>query len=124
MKKLLLLLLILSGGTLASFAAEIDGKWKTTMTPPGGGEGMEITFTFKTDGEKLSGTVDTQMNEIEFTNGKINGKEFSFDVDVNGMIIKHKCTINGDTIKMKIEGFGGPDGGQEGPGEMILTREK
>lgn len=128
MRKLFLLLLILSGGILTSFAAEIDGKWKTTMTPPDGGEGMEITFTFKADGEKLTGSVNTQMGEMEFTNGKINGQEFTFDVDLNGMVIKHKCTIDGDTIKMKIEGFGDPNGGgqdgQGGPGELILTRVK
>lgn len=112
-------------GTVLSYAAEIDGKWKTTFAGPDGGEGMEIVFTFQADGEKLSGTVSTPMGEMQFENGKISGKEFSFDVDMNGNAIKHKGVIDGDTIKMTVEGLGGPDGaGPDGGREMTLTRVK
>lgn len=114
-------------GTVLSYAAEIDGKWKTTFAGPDGGEGMEIVFTFQADGEKLSGTVSTPMGEMQFENGKISGKEFSFDVDMNGNAIKHKGVIDGDTIKMKVEGLGGPDGAgadPDGGREMTLTRVK
>jgi hypothetical protein len=126
MKKLVFSLLVLIAGTVFSYAAEIDGKWKGTFGAPGGGEGMELTFTFKADGEKLTGSITTQMGDMQFTNGKISGKEFSFDVDMQGMVIKHKGTIDGDTIKMKVEGFGAPEGGDGGPAQepMILKRVK
>jgi len=127
MKKLMFTFLVLFLGTVFSYAADIDGKWKTSFAGPDGGEGMEIVFTFKADGEKLSGSVTTPMGEMQFDNGKITGKEFFFDVDMNGSAIKHKGVIDGDTIKMKVEGLDGPDGAGSGPDggrEMILTRVK
>lgn len=119
--------LVLFFGTVLSYAAEIDGKWKTSFAGPDGGEGMEIVFTFKADGEKLSGSVSTPMGEMQFDNGKITGNELSFDVDMNGTAIKHKGVIEGDTIKLTVDGFGGPDGGDGGPEggrEMTLNRVK
>ena len=42
------------------------------------------------------------MGEIALTNGVVNGNEFSFDVDVQGMKISHKCKyLPDDTIDMK-----------------------
>ncbi len=46
------------------------------------------------------------MGEIDISNGKLKGDEFSFDVDLNGNTIGHECKISGDEIKMKVKGFG------------------
>lgn len=123
MKKWLLVFTALVFGALVSNAAGIDGKWKTTMERPDGK--MEITFIFKTNGNILSGSASTPMGEMPISNGKINGNEFSFDIDMGGNPMPHKGTIDGDTIKMKITGGpGGPDGGggPGGPGDMLLKR--
>jgi hypothetical protein len=87
---------------------EINGRWLSKFEIPNG-ETMELTFTFKVDGDKLTGKVESPMGEIELTNGKVKGDEFSFDVDVNSSTIGHNCKISGDEIKMKIKGFGGDD---------------
>lgn len=119
---------------LAAFvskAGEIDGKWKASMEGPDGK--MEITFTFKTNGNVLTGSVSSPMGDLPISNGKINGKEFSFDIDMGGNPMPHKGTLEGDIIKMKIvggpggDGQGGPGGNQNGggpggPGEMTLKR--
>jgi hypothetical protein len=111
---------------VAGRAEGIDGKWKASMEGPDGK--MEITFTFKVNGNVLTGTVGSPMGELPISNGKIDGKEFSFDIDMGGNPMPHKGTIDGDVIKMKIVGGpGGPGGdsnggGQGGPGEMILKR--
>jgi hypothetical protein len=89
-----------------SRVVEINGRWLTKIEGPDGGEGMELTFTLKVDGEKLTGKVESQMGEIDITNGKVKGDEFSFDVDVGGNTISHECKIAGDEIKMKFKGFG------------------
>ena len=124
MKKLMFTFVVLFLGTVFSYAADIDGKWKGSVAgggPDGGaGQAMELVFNFKADGEKLTGSITTPMGEMAFTNGKISGKELSFDVDMNGTAIKHKGVIDGDTIKLKVEGMGGPDGGTD----MTLTRVK
>ena len=119
MKKWLFVFTVMIFGALACNAAGIDGKWKTTMEGPDGK--MELTFTFKTDGNVLTGSISTPMGEMPITNGKINGNEFSFDIDMMGNAMPRKCTIDGDTIKMKVDGAPG-GGGPGGPGDMILKR--
>jgi len=84
---------------------EITGHWESKFETPDGEE-MTMSFTFKVDGDKLTGTVQSPMAELPIDNGKVKGDEFSFDVDVNGMIIGHDCKLSGNEIKMKVKGFG------------------
>jgi hypothetical protein len=97
-------------------ATGIEGTWKAKMQ---GQEGdMELTFIFKMVGEKLTGTLKTPNGDMEITNTKVNGKEFSFDVSLNEMTIKHKCILKeDDTISLKVEGS------PMGDMEMILKRQ-
>jgi hypothetical protein len=115
MKKIFPVILFLLVAS-SCFATGIEGIWKAKMQGPDGD--MELTFVFKMVGEKLTGTVKSPNGDVEITNTKIDGKEFSFDVSFNEMTIKHKCTLKeDDTISMKVEGM--PMGGSE----MILTRQ-
>ena len=61
---------------VAALAAGIDGKWKATMDM--GGRSIENTFTFKADGEKLTGTMATMRGESAIEEGTIKGDEISF----------------------------------------------
>ncbi|NQU86597.1 MAG: hypothetical protein HQ541_12625 [Mariniphaga sp.] len=80
---------------------------------------MELVFTFKVDGEKLTGSVSTQMGDMEITDGKVNGNEFSFNVDAGmGTLINHKCKLEGEVIKMN---YTMGDAG-EAPEELTLTK--
>lgn len=96
-------------------AQGIDGKWKGEMQGPNGS--MGLTFDFKVSGDSLTGSVEGQMGQIPITNGKVKGRTFSFDVDVSNMTIVHQCTVMGDSISMKINGFQGGE-----PMEVILKR--
>lgn len=128
MKKWLFVFTAMVLGALTCMAAGIEGKWKTSMEGPDGK--MEIVFTFKVNGNVLTGTVSTPMGEMPISNGKINGNEFSFDIDMNGNPMPHKGTLDGDVIKMKMTGGpGGPDGGTPnggggpgGPDGMVLKK--
>ena len=86
-------------------AQDINGKWKGEMQSPDGP--MELTFNFKVSGDSLSGTVASPMGEIPISNGKVNSKMFSFDVNVNEMTISHQCTVMSDSISMKVMGMPG-----------------
>ena len=102
-----------------SRVVEIGGRWLCKFEIPDG-DPMEITFTFKVEGDKLTGKVESPMGELDITNGKLKGDEFSFDVDMGGNTIGHQCKISGDEIKMKVKGIGGDD---ESPQrEFILKR--
>ena len=74
MKKLFFAFVVVLFGTLVCNAAEIDGKWKTTVKGQDGD--MELVFVFKADGAILTGSIVTPMGEMPFSNGKVDGKNF------------------------------------------------
>ncbi len=101
-----------------SVAQNIDGKWKGMMEGPNGS--MELTFTFKVMADTvLTGTVESPMGELPITNGKKNGKTFSFDVTAGDFVVNHQCTWMTDSISMKVPGM---PGGDENGVQIILKR--
>jgi hypothetical protein len=108
-------------GTTATRAADITGTWSAQMTSPDGNS-FQLTFTFKQDGAKLTGSVESPMGDaMEITNGKIDGEKFTFDVSFNGTTIHHDCTIVGDDeIKMTTKSDSGDFPGMD----LTLHRAK
>jgi hypothetical protein len=81
--------------------AKIDGKWIGKVSGPQGE--FELTFTFKVDGDKLTGKNSSSMGELDLINGVVNGNDFSFDIDMQGMTISHKCKyLDDDSIEVKV----------------------
>jgi hypothetical protein len=80
--------------------SKINGTWLAKVQGPQGD--MELTFTFKVDGNKLVGTDSSAMGSIPLTNGVVQGNEFSFDIEMQEMKISHKCKyLDDDSIEMK-----------------------
>jgi hypothetical protein len=104
---------------VACLAADITGKWVGEM----GGE-FTMTFNFKQEGDKLTGTADGPGGApLQIQNGKVDGNKISFTVSMDGqMNIAHEGTINGDEINLTIKMDGGPGGGPPGP--IKLKRAK
>ena len=98
--------------TLA-MAADISGKWTGDM-PGRGGDTAPTTFTFKVDGEKITGSVAGAQGDIPIQEGKVAGNQISFSTtfDAGGNTIKilYKGTMSGDQMKMtrEREGSGQP----------------
>jgi hypothetical protein len=101
-------LLCLSAGLLlalaaaSALAADVTGTWTADAVGPDGSS-YPLTFTFKQDGAKLTGTVQgPQGDAIDISNGKVDGNNISFEVSFNGMTITHSGTVNdaGDEIKL------------------------
>jgi hypothetical protein len=105
-----------------AFAADITGKWTGEGGPDGG---MTVTFNFKQDGVKLTGTTSGPGGELQIKDGKVEGDKIVFTVSFDGgggeMKIVHEGTIKGDEITLKIK-MG--DGGDGPGGEMTLKRAK
>src|ERR1700693_2679598 len=110
--------------TGAALAADATGKWTGQMKGPDGSGDFEISFTFKQDGAKLTGTVQgPQGDPIEITDGKVDGDKISFVVHIDangGMKITHDGTISGDEIKLSSK----VEGGDFPAGSMTLKRVK
>jgi len=85
------------------FASELDGAWKGKIEGPDGA--MELVFTFKVDGNTMTGTVSGPMGEGPISNGKVAGSTFSFDTDGGGMTISHTGTIAGDKLTISAVQF-------------------
>jgi hypothetical protein len=94
-------------------AADISGKWSGDM-PGRGGDMTATTFTFKADGEKLTGSMTGPQGEIPLQEGKISGSQISFtttlDFGGNSIKILYKGAVSGSEIKMtrEREGSGQP----------------
>jgi hypothetical protein len=106
----------------AAFAADIDGKWRSEFTTPDG-QTRTTNFTFKADGDKLTGTASGRQGDTAITEGKISGDEISFIVVRNfrgeERKIQYKGKLSGDEIKLTVTY--GPD---MPPREMVAKRVK
>lgn len=99
---------ILSGALLATlfavaaWAADVTGKWRAEFTSPDG-QARVNTFTFKAEGEKLTGTVAGQQDEAPIEEGKIQGDEISFSAQRFFGRVAYKGKVSGDEIKFRVQ---------------------
>lgn len=104
---------LLAIGFLSQATAEdkkVDGVWSWTTPGRNGGPERKMTLTLKTEGEKLSGKLespgrDNKTNETAIQDGKVKGSEVNFTVvrEFNGnkMTSKFSGKLEGDSIKGK-----------------------
>ena len=106
---------ILIGGILLTIglwaqAGGLTGKWSGDV-PGRGGATAPGTFTFKVDGEKLTGTMTGAQGELPLQEGKVSGSQVSFSttIDAGGNSIKilYKGTLRGDQLNMTRQREGG-----------------
>jgi len=82
--------------------AGIDGKWVTTLKP-GDGSSFEVTYTFKTDGNKFTGDVAFPgNNDFTITDGVITGDSIKFFVMLNGKGVPNYGKVYPDSIALDI----------------------
>jgi hypothetical protein len=107
------LLLVVCG---MAFGADIDGTWTGTIAGPDGGQGFPISYTFKADGNTLTGSTPMPSmdggaaKQIPIKDGKINGNNITFTVvmDFGGQEMKsdYKGVLSGDSLKLSTEMMG------------------
>src|ERR1700726_877332 len=62
--------------TVTAAAADVTGKWSGQV--PSRGDATAATFTFKIDGDKLTGTMTGPQGEVALQEGKVSGDQISF----------------------------------------------
>lgn len=115
------MLAVLAG---AVFAADITGTWSGTLSM--GDNQFPLTYNFKQDGDKLTGTVvGPQGDPLPLVEGKVDGDQLTFavKVDMNGDTAKFVSTgtIKGEEIALTTKVEKGPD---FPPSTMTLKRTK
>ena len=87
--------------TLTATAADVSGKWKAEFTTPDGTQRVN-TFTFKAQGETVTGTVAGTQDETPIKDGKLSGDAISFTADRPFGAFTYTGKISGDEIKFKV----------------------
>ncbi len=102
-KRIWLSAVIVAAMAASAFAADVTGTWTAAFDTQVGAQ--QYTYTFKVDGNKLTGTAKSQLAgaETPITEGMVNGDDISFVENLNyqGMPLKivYKGKIAGDEIK-------------------------
>ncbi len=97
------LLVLFAAFALTASAADVAGTWKASIETPNGN--MENTFVFKVDGDKLTGTVGSEMmGERPISEGKVDGDNLSWNVkmefDGNAFEMTYKAKVTGNEMKI------------------------
>jgi hypothetical protein len=90
------LVFMLMAGIVA--AADVTGKW-TAQVPGRQGQTREVTFNFKVEGEKLTGTMSGRQGDNPIADGKVSGDTISFTASGGQAKLIFKGKVSGDEIK-------------------------
>ena len=107
MKSILLLIALCP---LIALGADISGTWKGTAELQG--RTIERTFTFKVDGNRVTGESSSQMmGKSVIIDGKIDGDTVTFTIkgkiQDNEMTLRYTGRISGNEIRFHVVSDGG-----------------
>lgn len=100
----------------------VDGRWQCTICYQGC---STISFVFKADGTKLTGTISTPDGDKPIDHGRIEGDAISYQTHLYDTAVDYQGTVSGDTIQLKINGpvsESDPHGQAVPHSEMTLMR--
>ncbi len=91
-------------GCICGVCRFVDAAIGCTLTAPDGNE-YPLTYTFKTEGDILTGTSQSPQGTVGITDGKISGDSLSFAIDVSGVKVLNtgKYFSVGDSISLNID---------------------
>jgi hypothetical protein len=98
-------LLILSVAFCMAAAVDLSGKWTGTLEMQGGS--FPLTYNFKVDGEKLTGTVEGPDGPVDIDSGVIKNNDFKFNVTLqSGDVIHNTGKYYGDSTTIDFVAMG------------------
>jgi len=103
MKKRFSMMALLVCSVAVAFAAfaDLNGKWTGTLKMAD--FELPLTYTFKVDGENLTGSITTPQGELPLSNGKIKGNDFTFSLDIGGNPMPQTGKYYGDSTVITSE---------------------
>src|SRR5580658_7911556 len=102
--KTLTILALLGCFVVCSIAlTDFRGKWSGQIIGLDGNS-YTLTYFFKVDSNKLTGTAEFPEGTVSINDGKINGDDFTFNLNFDGEIIPHtgKCYRDSVAVDMII----------------------
>ncbi len=110
--KTLVLSALLGIFAMAAWGADVTGKWVAQV--PGRNGNQEMTFNLKQEGGTVSGTIAGGRGDQTISDGKVDGDNISFVVNLefngNKIAQNYKGTVSGAEIKFtrEVAGRGNP----------------
>ncbi|MBD1392687.1 glycoside hydrolase [Mucilaginibacter glaciei] len=86
---------------MAAAFLNIAGTWTGNLKMTDGNT-IPLSYTFKQDGDKVTGMATSPQGEVAIESGKIAGDVITFSVNVQGMDIPHSGKIYADSIAMDV----------------------
>lgn len=92
---------------MAAVLADLNGKWSGVLNAPDGNQ-YPLAYTFKVDGNKLSGTLEATGMSVPIDSGMVNGDNVKFSIAINGQTFAHngKYYAAGDSVGMDVDFMG------------------
>lgn len=91
---------------LATVITDLSGKWSGSIKSPDGDD-FVLIYIFHVNGDKLTGTVNAQGEEMQINDGTVNGADFTFNVtNSKGTTIPHIGKYYVDSVSMDINDRG------------------
>lgn len=87
----------------AAVFADLNGKWSGVLNAPDGNQ-YPLTYSFKVDGSKLTGTLDVNNISVPIDSGRVSGNDIMFSVTVEGVPYPHKARYYsaGDSVAVDV----------------------
>ena len=106
-KSVITLIFICCMAVCYAFANGLTGTWIGSFKMPDGNE-VPLTYEFKADSSRITGTVKTPQGDLPIEAGKLNATDISFSVSVNGAEVKNvgKYYANGDSVTLVTDFMG------------------
>lgn len=115
--------MVVAVASVSIFAADVTGKW-TAQVPGRDGQMREQTFTFKVDGEALTGTVSGMPggSDAEIKDGTAKGDDIAFTVVRNFQGNEVKLLYKGKVTGTEISFTQTREGGDMPPRTFTAKR--
>ena len=82
------------------------GRWTGVANSPNGS--MEVTYTFKIDGQKLTGSIEGPEGSLDLQNGTYKDSLLSFDIMIMEKPLHQAGKYYGDSIVLDFNVRSGP----------------
>ena len=83
----------------------VDGTYDITVDTPMGAQSVKLTLA--TDGNALSGKVDSPMGASEFSGGNVSGGDISWQMEIDSPMgkinLEYKGKVTGDDIAGEVK---------------------
>jgi hypothetical protein len=100
-KRLFLFLGMFALTAVTALAADVTGTWRGTLLPPGATDasGAEpFIATFKQDGDKITGTIGPENQQLPLTTGTITENKLTLTISQGTRGMTLELTLDGDRI--------------------------